>query len=163
MDVSSPEPRRGFLSAGIFGLMGIITGALAIPSLGYLFGDRRTVTTGAWTEAGEVSKLELHVPEQILFQKTRRDGWRTVKEKSSAWVIRNSETELTAFSPACTHLGCGVNWNAEKKLFDCPCHASNFAADGKVLSGPAPRPLDRFDVKVENGKILLGKVRPSVS
>jgi Rieske Fe-S protein len=41
----------------------------------------------------------------------------------------------------CSHLGCVVQWNAKGGEFLCPCHGSRFAADGKVLEGPAGEPL----------------------
>jgi menaquinol-cytochrome c reductase iron-sulfur subunit len=45
----------------------------------------------------------------------------------------------------------------------CPCHSSVFSVDGAVISGPAPRPLDRYETKVENGKLLLGALHESSS
>ena len=47
----------------------------------------------------------------------------------------------------CTHLGCTVHWVAAENRFKCPCHGSQFAADGSVLHGPAERPLDRLRVQ----------------
>jgi cytochrome b6-f complex iron-sulfur subunit len=49
-----------------------------------------------------------------------------------------------ALSRRCTHLGCTVPWDPEKKLFTCPCHASVFDIRGDVIQSPAPRPLNRF-------------------
>jgi glycine/D-amino acid oxidase-like deaminating enzyme/nitrite reductase/ring-hydroxylating ferredoxin subunit len=54
-----------------------------------------------------------------------------------AAVSRDASGELIAVSAACTHMGCTVAWNAAESTWDCPCHGSRFAPDGKVLHGPA--------------------------
>ncbi|BCA55938.1 putative Quinol-cytochrome c reductase, FeS subunit, modulated with PRC-barrel [Nitrospira sp. KM1] len=59
-----------------------------------------------------------------------------------------------AFSGKCPHLGCGYKWRQHKVLgqvFLCPCHLSIYDAAGKVLDGPAPRPLDSLPIKVSAG------------
>ena len=89
------------------------------------------------------------------------DGWKINSEKGTAWVVKTAEGKVIAFSPICTHLGCAYHWDANKTEFVCPCHGSDFAIDGKVLSGPAPRPLDRYEVKVENSRVWLGPVNQS--
>jgi glycine/D-amino acid oxidase-like deaminating enzyme len=54
-----------------------------------------------------------------------------------AAISRDASGELIAVSAACTHMGCTVAWNAAESTWDCPCHGSRFAPDGKVLHGPA--------------------------
>ena len=76
------------------------------------------------------------------------------------FVIRE-RNQFHVISAACTHLGCTVEWKAKLEEFDCPCHGSKFKADGTAFAGPAPRPLDRFDTKIENGKLLLGALHES--
>ncbi|MGS1016193.1 FAD-dependent oxidoreductase [Allosphingosinicella humi] len=56
-------------------------------------------------------------------------------------VYRSPEGALVRRSAACTHLGCLVHWNPFEKCWDCPCHGSQFAPEGKVLNGPAVKPL----------------------
>ena len=51
-----------------------------------------------------------------------------------------------AISRRCTHLGCRVNYNKEKKLFICPCHDSRYTLDGSVVQGPAQKNLPEFMV-----------------
>ena len=60
-----------------------------------------------------------------------------------------------ALSGKCTHLGCAVPWNKEEKKFICPCHASKFDIMGNVLSSPAPRALDLFEVNIVNKNIQV--------
>lgn len=155
------EKRRGFLISSIVGMMGTISAALGVPALGYLFVPARERKQQAWIEAADVTKLVANQPEQIIFNRVRRDGWKVVTEKTAAWVVKTGEEQVVAFSPVCTHLGCAVSWNSGDKTFACPCHTSSFSPEGKVLEGPAPRPLDRFDVRVADGKVLLGEVKKS--
>ena len=61
-----------------------------------------------------------------------------------------------AFSLVCSHLACTVVWNREKKEFSCPCHDGLFDAEGNVLSGPPPSPLERWKVEVKGEKVVVG-------
>ena len=77
-----------------------------------------------------------------------------------AWIVVGPDRSITAFSSFCTHLGCAYHWDDRSHTFICPCHTSVFSIDGKVLGGPAPRPLDRYMTKVEAGKLEIGPVEP---
>jgi Rieske Fe-S protein len=57
------------------------------------------------------------------------------------------------YSTICPHLGCAVDYKADQKRFGCPCHDSLFKLDGKVESGPSPRPLDILESRVVDGKV----------
>jgi cytochrome b6-f complex iron-sulfur subunit len=63
---------------------------------------------------------------------------------------------ILAFSRVCTHLGCLVKYYPEKQLFICPCHAGEFDLEGNVVSGPPPKPLQQFAVKVQDGNLVIG-------
>ena len=155
------EKRRGFLVGSINAMMGAITAALGIPALGYLLVPAREKKQQNWIEAADLSKLMVNQPEQVIFQRIRRDGWKVVTEKAAAWVVKTGEQQVVAFSPVCTHLGCAVSWDSGDKAFVCPCHTSSFSPEGKVMAGPAPRSLDRFDVRVDGIKVMLGEVKQS--
>ncbi len=60
----------------------------------------------------------------------------------------------------CTHLGCTVGFFQSDERFHCPCHGSVFNADGVVLHGPAPRPLEWFEVTLaRDGRLRVDKDR----
>jgi Rieske Fe-S protein len=51
-----------------------------------------------------------------------------------------------------------VRWIADQEVFLSPCHNGVFDREGKVISGPPPRPLDRYEVKIENNQLLIGQL-----
>ena len=71
------------------------------------------------------------------------------------YLIRMDDGGLLALYHKCTHLGCAVPWDQAAGQFVCPCHASAFEPDGEVINPPAPRPLDRFPITIENGVIQV--------
>ncbi|MBI3680271.1 MAG: ubiquinol-cytochrome c reductase iron-sulfur subunit [Acidobacteria bacterium] len=153
--------RRRFYLACIYGLSTIMGMALAVPAAVYLLFPPRSRKEDQWVEAAELSQLEVGVPEEVVFRHNRVDGWKISSEKTSAWVLKKSDTEVVAFAPQCTHLGCAYRWEESKKNFLCPCHTSNFDIEGKVIDGPAPRPLDRYLVRIEGKKLFLGPIQKS--
>jgi glycine/D-amino acid oxidase-like deaminating enzyme/nitrite reductase/ring-hydroxylating ferredoxin subunit len=69
-----------------------------------------------------------------------------VNDGSGQWATYVDEDGVAhQVSPTCTHLGCRVEFNAEEREWDCPCHGSRFGLDGSLLQGPATRPLRRRD------------------
>ena len=72
------------------------------------------------------------------------------------WIIREGD-RLAALSTTCTHLGCVPNWMPNDRKFKCPCHGSGFAPNGVNFEGPAPRPLERFRIYLEEDSIVVDK------
>ncbi len=70
-------------------------------------------------------------------------------------LIHDEEGNLKAFSLVCTHMACLVSWQPEKKEFYCPCHDGYFDAEGRVISGPPPAPLERWLVEVKGDQVLV--------
>ncbi len=77
--------------------------------------------------------------------------------KGSVLVVSNSANSKTisAVNPTCTHKGCTIDWKANKKAFVCPCHDAEFSFDGKVLKGPAKKPLATYQAKIEGNSVLV--------
>jgi len=60
-----------------------------------------------------------------------------------------------ALSAVCTHLGCITRWVEDEEIIACPCHGSKFNRDGGLLQGPAPRPLRRIAIRLEDGELIV--------
>lgn len=73
-----------------------------------------------------------------------------------AVVLQVTPGQFTALSAVCTHLGCVVKWVPEKSEFLCPCHAGRYSAEGKVLAGPPPSPLEVLPVSLADDQIQVG-------
>jgi quinol---cytochrome c reductase iron-sulfur subunit, bacillus type len=155
-DQSQPPTRRKFYAVFINLLGAGAAAVIAVPSAIYLLLRPKSPGAGTMVEVANLADLETGVPKEIVYHRTRVDGWTATKEKTTTWVVKNGPESAVAFSPACPHLGCIYHWEDEQGLFRCPCHDSAFGLDGKVLAGPAPRPLDRFVSRVEGGKLLIG-------
>ncbi len=145
--------RRGFFETVIAVVAGVVSLSLFIPLAGYaILPALRRRETG-WVDLGPVEKIRLGEPQQVEFLATRMDGWLKTTITRWVWTVRHNEAEITVYSPICTHLGCGYHWDSGEGNFACPCHGSVFSIDGKVLAGPAPRPLDTLPAKIEAGHL----------
>ena len=63
--------------------------------------------------------------------------------------------KLVALNLKCTHNGCPVSWIVAEGKYECPCHGANFAADGKVLKGPATQNLATYPAKIVGKQVLV--------
>ncbi len=74
------------------------------------------------------------------------------------FVFRDREKGFAVASAVCTHLGCTVAYFQSDHEFHCPCHGSIFARNGNVIHGPAPRPLQWFEVTMtRDGQLQVDK------
>lgn len=63
-------------------------------------------------------------------------------------VLRTPDGEVRAFNAVCTHLDCTVQYKADTSQIWCACHNGLYDLAGNVVSGPPPRPLERFSVNM---------------
>ena len=77
-----------------------------------------------------------------------------------AYLARLADGGFLAIYQRCTHLGCSVPWDQAANAFICPCHSSEFNANGELLSPPAPRPLDLFALVIEDGQVKIDTSAP---
>lgn len=147
--------RRNFLSEIIWGLSAIATLAVGIPIIGFLFAPLFRSSPRKWRVVGTASSFAVGTTTEVSFLDASPLPWAGVTARTAAWLRRVSETEFVAFSVNCTHLGCPVRWLSEAELFMCPCHGGVFYPDGEVAAGPPPRPLVRYPVRMQNGRVEI--------
>ena len=157
----TPTTRRTFYVAAIYGIGGLITAALGLPALLYLLVPARMRRQSEWVDVGDIAQLPAGIPSEMAYRRIRVDGWKVSSEKSTTWVVKKNNNQVVAFGPECTHLGCPYHWDEGKTEFVCPCHNSIFSPEGKVLGGPAPRPLDRYETRLEGTKLSIGRLKTS--
>lgn len=151
---SSPaSSRRRFLER-LSALLGSIAAAVvAIPVVGFLLGLRKS--SEVWRTVGRLEEFTLGSTVKVSFQDPSPLPWAGVTAQTAAWLRRTGDQQFTAYSIDCTHLGCPVRWLQDANLFMCPCHGGVFYADGSVASGPPPRPLIQYPVRVQNGEVQI--------
>ncbi len=146
-DLSDPLPepemsrRRALASIG--------GGALTVAGLGTLVTGTRYMRPNVLFEPA--TRFAVGRPEDVPL------GGVLVLPKRRLFVSR-SEGGFYAMSSICTHLGCMVQHQegrSASERFFCPCHGSRFDIEGKVVGGPAPRPLDRLELSIEDGSLVV--------
>jgi cytochrome b6-f complex iron-sulfur subunit len=139
--------RRGLLTR-----LAVALGALAVAELAWIVASflkprGRAAASADWlVTAGAASDFE--------------PGSVTAFPHGRFYLARLPEGGFLALHATCTHLGCTVPWDQQARRFACPCHASLFDIRGDVLGPPAPRALDLFPVRIENGVVKGDTRRP---
>lgn len=126
--------RREFLNFAWLASLGFLT--VNVAGMTYLFAMPRfkegefggVYTVGSVSELPPTGSAPLNIP------------------KVKLW-LSNTDNGVMALYKVCTHLGCLYNWNNQEGKFICPCHGSQFQANGSYIQGPAPRSLDRFAIQ----------------
>ncbi|HEY3358266.1 MAG TPA: Rieske (2Fe-2S) protein [Polyangia bacterium] len=70
-------------------------------------------------------------------------------------LIRDSPTDVRALDPICTHKQCVVKYRPAEHDIKCPCHGSQYALDGRVRHGPAPRNLGAYAAVLEGDRVIV--------
>ena len=136
------QSRREFLTGfGIVGAVIISIGVFFKNIIAYLFPVRKEMTYHKYLVA-KTGEIPAGKAKEITIS------------KKPVFIV-NLGDEYKVFSGVCTHLGCIVRWEEQKQRFYCPCHQGIFSKTGEVTSGPPPRPLDEFEVEIENQLVFI--------
>lgn len=150
--------RRTFFKRLVNGVGAAVAALLGVPLTSFFTLPAFSKPKPLWKSCGagdDFSTGEVRlVPLKPLEQREWPEAWGT----EAAWVHRRGEQDFVVYNLHCTHVGCPVNWSPQARRFFSPCHGGVFDVDGRVLAGPPPRPLDRYETKIESGILLAGRV-----
>src|SRR2546426_2554096 len=81
------------------------------------------------------------------------------QQQNRIWVDKTSDRLFVVYA-RCTHLCCTPDWRASENKFKCPCHGSGYDSEAINFEGPAPRPMDRAEVKLNaEGQIVVNTAK----
>jgi cytochrome b6-f complex iron-sulfur subunit len=135
--------RRRFLDYLLGGGMLLWLGSVLYPVARYLIPPRVSGPDMASVEAAAVA--EMAPGSYKIFRFGRLPGI----------LIRLHDGTFHALSARCTHLDCTVQFRTDTEQVWCACHNGIYDVDGRNISGPPPRPLERFEVVVKDDRVFV--------
>ncbi len=151
------EDRRGFLEIALGSFMAMGFTALSVTGGLFSLGLARFFFPNVLAEPPSKFKVGF------------KEGFPTGKVETKfvaqygVWVVNSDvagQQQIYALKTVCTHLGCTPNWLEAEQKFKCPCHGSGFYKDGVNFEGPAPRPLERYAIRIsDDGQLEVDKSR----
>ena len=147
--------RRRFLNRLSLVLSGLIGLVLSVPILAYLLTPLIRREPGVWLHVGTLDQFQIGQTVQVAIDDPSPLPWAGQTTRTAIWLRREAQAAFTAFAVNCTHLACPVNWQPNAQIFLCPCHGGVFYGDGRVAAGPPPRPLPRYDVRVQGNSVQV--------
>lgn len=139
------QGRRRIIQWVLGGGMAATLGAVLYPLIRFLVppeAARREVNEAS---GGKTSDLRPNAGKIVRF------GTRPVL------LIRIDESQWRAYSAVCTHLGCTVQYQERERRIWCACHGGTYDLNGRVISGPPPRPLESYVVHVRGEEVIISR------
>ncbi|UCG60453.1 MAG: ubiquinol-cytochrome c reductase iron-sulfur subunit [Candidatus Zixiibacteriota bacterium] len=140
--------RRGFLEVILGGGVLATLGAVVYPVIRYIIPPA----------AGEAKLSQLKLPFTRADIEADPKKAKYFKYGRNLGIIYLTEkNELRALAATCTHLDCTVQHRPDLGIIWCSCHNGRYDLDGNNISGPPPRPLERYAVKETDDVILVSR------
>ena len=144
--------RRTFLMNVGIALNALVALVIATPVVAFLLGPAtRRKDYLQWIAIGNTADFPPGETKLVTFRNPFADPWDGETANIPAYV----RCSAPVFAINCAHLGCPVRWFAESQLFMCPCHGGVYYADGSRASGPPERGLFTYELKVQDGKLMI--------
>ncbi|HMS55918.1 MAG TPA: Rieske (2Fe-2S) protein [Fimbriimonadaceae bacterium] len=152
-----PAPARRTILGVLVGLINVgIIGAIVGPVVRFVVAPMNNRASKGWVSVARLEDLPEGRATEIRYSMNVQDGYHKVNREYSVYLRRDGD-KVICLDPACTHLGCRVDYQPDRDRFLCPCHGGVFDKDGLVVSGPPPKQLIRHAVKVEGGKVHINR------
>uniref|UniRef100_A0A7S1KHV1 plastoquinol--plastocyanin reductase n=1 Tax=Vitrella brassicaformis TaxID=1169539 RepID=A0A7S1KHV1_9ALVE len=145
--------RRNILNALTLGAVGLPILQAAYFYLGFFVPPSKKGGAGAGVPALDRVGNQVTVKQWLASHNAGdRELVQGIKGDAYYLVVNDEKTNVKDFgiNAVCTHLGCVVPWNAAQNRFICPCHGSQYDANGKVVRGPAPLSLALAHVEADD-------------
>ena len=122
----------------------------------FLAGGAWAFIRGAFPTLGKEPDFVILKPEEYMNippNSTKPFAW----GGKLGYMYRRTDNTLMALKGVCSHMECNVVYKPESQRFYCPCHKGWFNAEGVNIEGPPPKPLEFFDYRVEDNKLIVYK------
>jgi len=130
-----------FLSGGLLGFAAITI----YPIISFLKPPKQTEVEVTSVVVGKIDDIKPGESKIIRFG------------NQPAIIILTEDDKFRALSATCTHLDCTVQYKKDEKIIWCACHNGKYDLYGKNVSGPPPRPLDKYNVTIKNDELIVSK------
>lgn len=139
--------RRDLLAMGA--AAGVVGALIGVPSLALFSAPvlEEKGETELWIPTGLSAEAVREQPLATTYQYPHTEGWYAANRLRRV-VAMPRDDGFVVIDTTCTHLGCGVKWDAETRQFLCPCHGGVFDAQGAPVSGPVSQPLKTLQARV---------------
>ncbi len=139
------QDRRDFLKLFLTGGLIGVTAITIYPIVSFLKPPKQNDVEVTSVNAGKVDEFKPGDSKIIRFG------------NKPVIIIRIDEQNFRALSATCTHLDCTVQYKKSENIIWCACHNGKYDLFGKNISGPPPKPLDKFDVAIKNDELIVSK------
>ncbi len=139
------KERRDFLKLFLTGGLIGVTAITIYPIVSFLNPPKQTDVEVTSVNAGKIDELKPGDSKIIRFG------------NKPVIIIRIDDKNFRALSATCTHLDCTVQYKKDEKIIWCACHNGKYDLFGKNVSGPPPRPLDKYNIAIKNDELIVSK------
>jgi cytochrome b6-f complex iron-sulfur subunit len=146
---SDTSPRRGFLTKFMGACIAFVATTILYPVARFLNPPSISEAVQSSVVVGKITDFVAN--SGTLFQFGRQPGI----------LVRLQDGEFRAYHATCTHLDCTVQYSTESRSIWCACHNGYYDLNGNNISGPPPRPLDKFTVIIHGEEVIVSQDPPA--